>query len=94
MDRGVSEGLSDRAAEWFRRLLAREASHRATVMVRLTVNPATGAVQSAGVELSTLNDTEGARCVAEEVGRMVSIPALRSTATSVQVRVPVTLLSE
>ncbi len=74
--------------------LAREASHRATVMVRLTVNPATGAVQSAGVELSTLNDTEGARCVAEEVGRMVSIPALRSTATSVQVRVPVTLLSE
>lgn len=74
--------------------LSREASQRATVMVRLTVTPATGAVQSAGVELSTLNDTEGARCVAEEVGRMVSIPALRSTATSVQVRVPVTLLSE
>lgn len=74
--------------------LAREASHRATVMVRLTVNAASGAVQSADVELSTLGDTLGARCVAEELGRSVSIPALRSGGGSVQVRVPVTLLSE
>ncbi len=74
--------------------LAREASRRATVTVRLTVNAATGAVQSADVELSTLGDTEGARCVAEELGRSVSIPALRGGGASVQVRVPVTLISE
>ncbi len=74
--------------------LAREASHRATVMVRLTVNAASGAVQSADVELSTLGDTAGARCVAEELGRAMSIPALRGGGASVQVRVPVTLISE
>jgi hypothetical protein len=44
------------------------------VVVRLTVEPATGRVRAAAVELSTV-ETAGAECVAAEVGRHLRLPS-------------------
>lgn len=74
--------------------LSRGASSRASVIVRLTLNGETGAVRDAEVELSTLGDTVGARCVASELRAGFAAPALHVRAPRVHLRVVVTLLNE
>ncbi|MCA9573783.1 MAG: hypothetical protein R3B40_14995 [Polyangiales bacterium] len=74
--------------------LARGARAHAMVVVRLTVDGSTGDVRAADVELSTLGDAEGARCIADALRDDVRVPRLRVATERVLVRVSVTLVSE
>lgn len=72
----------------------RGASRHGEVVVRATVDPRTGAISRAEVELSSIGDDEDAECVARAVAQMRLPPDPASRATSVEISIPVRLAAD
>ncbi len=66
--------------------LGRGAAGSGDVIVRLTVDPATGEVRDAGVELSSIGDRREAQCVAESLRALRLPPGPGPTRISLPVR--------
>lgn len=86
------EAFARAATQCFTQALPRGAAREATVIVRLVVDPATGAVSQATVEMSTLGDDQGATCVAEQFRGVPRAPGQPGSA--LVVLVPVRLLAD
>jgi hypothetical protein len=89
-----SGDLGPRITRCYEAALGRGAERDARVLLRLSVDPETGRVARSDVELTTLGDTEGARCVARALADGLSLPAAQGASGPVELRLPVRLVAD
>jgi hypothetical protein len=89
-----SGDLGSLTARCYEEALGRGAERDARVLLRLSVDAATGRVTGSDVELTTLGDTAGARCVARALAEGLSLSALPGAAGAIELRLPVRLVAD